>query len=201
VDKLKNIFNSLIKKKTTQMKSEMYEERFERWLKVSIGLARFDPFLMSLVQSLGRIDANLCEKDFELVDKYLKGGNAEEDYEHIQNHLTQSYLWILGAYEVVRTLTQNIKEKKSDDPLDVLERFQATKNRFTRLRIPLAKLEASKFHSKTDYQIAYPGFAYEIGIAWKVSDDVVISRQELSDLFLETLEFTRVQTLKRTLAK
>lgn len=179
----------------------MYEEKFERWLKVSIGLTRFDPFLMSLVQSLGQMDANLCEKDDELVEKYRKGGDAEEDYEHIQYHLTQSYLWILGAYEVVRTLTQNIKEKKSDDPLEVLERFQTTKNRFARLRIPLAKLEASKFHSKTDYQIAYPGFAYDIGITWRVSDDVVISRQELSDLFLETLEFTRVQTLKRTLAK
>lgn len=180
------------------MNSAKYEERLERWLKVSIGLMRFDPFLMSLVQSLGQMDADLCEKDVELKEKYRKGGNSEEDYEYIQGHLTHSYLWILGAYEVVRTLTQSIKENKSDDPLEVFKRFQTTKNRFARLRIPLAKLEASKFHSKTDYQIAYPGFAYNIGIAWKVSDDVVISRQELSDLFLETLEFTRIQKLKRT---
>lgn len=183
------------------MNSAMYEERFERWLKVSIGLGRFDPFLTSLIQSLGQMDANLCEKDIELVEKYRKGGDAEEDYVQMQGHLTHSYLWILGAYEVVRTLTQSIKEKKSDDPLEVLERFLATKNRFARLRIPLAKLEAAKAHSKTDYQIAYPGFAYDMGIAWKVSEEVVISRQELSDLFLETLEFTRVRTLQRTLAQ
>lgn len=182
------------------MNSLMHEERFERWLKVSIGMARFDPFLVSLVQSLGQMDSNLCEKDVELVEKYKVGGNANEDYEQIQGHLTHSYLWILGAYEVIRTLAQNIKEKKSDDPAEVLERFQATKNRFARLRIPLAKFEAARAHNKTDYQIAYPGFDYDIGIAWKVSAEIVISRQELSDLFLETLEFTRSQKLQRSLA-
>lgn len=182
------------------MDSVMYEERFERWLKVSIGLARFDPFVMSLVQSLGQMDANLCETDVSLVEKYKQGGNANEDYELIQGHLTHSYLWILGSYEVIRTLTQSIKENKSDDPVEVLKRFQDTKKRFARLRIPLAKFEAAKANNKTDFKIAYPGFAYDIGIAWQVSDDVVISRQELSDLFLETLEFTRVQKLRRSLA-
>ncbi|WP_334648795.1 hypothetical protein [Klebsiella pneumoniae] len=182
------------------MDSVMYEERFERWLKVSIGLARFDPFLPSLVQSLGKMDATLCETDVSLVEKYRQGGNANEDYEMIQGHLTHSYLWILGSYEVIRTLTQSIKENKSDDPAEVLERFQNAKKRFARLRIPLAKFEAAKAHNKTDFKIAYPGFAYQIGIAWQVSDDVVISRQELSDLFLETLEFTRVLELRRSLA-
>lgn len=182
------------------MDSVMYEERFERWLKVSIGLARFDPFLPDLVQSLGKMDATLCETDVSLVEKYKQGGNANVDYEVIQGHLTHSYLWILGSYEVIRTLTQSIKEKKSDDPAEVLERFQNAKKRFSRLRIPLAKFEAAKAHNKTDFKIAYPGFAYQIGIAWQVSDDVVISRQELSDLFLETLEFTRVLKLRRSLA-
>lgn len=182
------------------MHSVMYEERFERWLKVSIGLARFDPFVMSLVQNLGQMDASLCETDVSLVEKYKQGGNANEDYELIQGHLTHSYLWILGSYEVIRTLTQSIKENKSDDPVEVLERFQNAKKRFARLRIPLAKFEAAKAHINTDFKIAYPGFDYEIGIAWQVNDEVVISRQELSDLFLETLEFTRVQKLRRSLA-
>ncbi|MBH2757596.1 hypothetical protein [Serratia ureilytica] len=46
----------------------MHEERFERWLKVSIGLARFDPFVVNLVQSLGKMDANLCEMDVTLIN-------------------------------------------------------------------------------------------------------------------------------------
>ncbi|BEN74960.1 hypothetical protein SMKC081_31050 [Serratia marcescens] len=182
------------------MNSLMHEERFERWLKVSIGLARFDPFVVNLVQSLGKMDANLCEMDVTLINKYKQGGNVSEDYDLIQGHLTHSYLWILGSYEVIRTLTQSIKENKSDDPVEVLEKFQDAKKRFARLRIPLAKFEAAKAHNKTDFKIAYPGFAYDIGIAWQVSDDVVISRQELSDLFLETLEFTRVKKLSRSLA-
>lgn len=181
------------------MNSLMHEERFERWLKVSIGLAQFDPFVVNLVQSLGEMDANLCEMDVTLINKYKQGGNVSEDYDLIQGHLTHSYLWILGSYEVIRTLTQSIKEK-SDDPVEVLEKFQDAKKRFARLRIPLAKFEAAKAHNKTDFKIAYPGFAYDIGIAWQVSDDVVISRQELSDLFLETLEFTRVKKLSRSLA-
>lgn len=88
------------------MDSVMYEERFERWLKVSIGLARFDPFIPNLVQSLGKMDATLCEMDVSLVEKYKQGGNANEDYKLIQGHLTHSYLWVLGSYEVIRTLTQ-----------------------------------------------------------------------------------------------
>ena len=182
------------------MDSVMFEERFERWLKVSIGLARFDPYVPSLVQSLGQMDAPLCETDVSLVEKYKQGGNANEDYELIQGHLTHSYLWILGSYEVIRTLTQSIKENKSDDPVEVLERFQNAKKRFARLRIPLAKFDPAQAHINTDFKIAYPGFDYEIGIAWQVNDEVVISRQELSDLFLETLEFARVQKLRRSLA-
>lgn len=182
-----------------QMNAVVNEERFERWLKVSIGLIRFDPFLMSLVQSIGQMDANLCEADAALVEKYKLGGDATQEYELIQGHLTHSYLWILGAYEVVRTLTQLIKEKKSDDPIEVFDRFQATKTRFARLRIPLAKFEAAKAHNKTDFKIAYPGFNYDVGIAWQVSEDVVISRQELSDLFLETLEFMRAHKVQRQL--
>ena len=63
------------------MDSVMYEERFERWLKVSIGLARFDPFIPNLVQSLGKMDATLCEMDVSLVEKYKQGGNANECHE------------------------------------------------------------------------------------------------------------------------
>lgn len=61
------------------------------------------------------MDANLCEMDVTLINKYKQGGNVSEDYDLIQGHLTHSYLWILGSYEVIRTLTQSIKEKKSDD--------------------------------------------------------------------------------------
>lgn len=36
------------------MDSVIYEERFERWLKVSIGLARFDPFYRALCKVWGK---------------------------------------------------------------------------------------------------------------------------------------------------
>lgn len=177
------------------------EERFERWIKVSVGLQRLDNFLPSLLISIGKMDVDLYKKDLELIEKYRKGGDVTEDYElqWMKDHLTYSYLWILGAYEVVRTLTQFIEGKKDDDPQDVFGKFRETKNRFNRLRVPLAKLEPAKFHKETDFQIAYPGFDYDVGIAWKVSEDTVISRQGLSDLFLETLEFMRSKKVSRVL--
>lgn len=187
------------------------DERFERWIKVSVGLARFDAFLPSILISLSEIDIDLCKKDLELVEKYKEGGDISKDYisesesgsgyvhGSIHRHLTDSYLWILGAYEVVRTLTQFIKDKKDDDPIEVLERFQNARNRFARLRVPLAKLEAAKHHKDTDFRIAYPGFDYDVGIAWTVSEELTISRQELSDLFLETLEFMRSEKVSRVL--
>jgi hypothetical protein len=176
---------------------ELVEDRFERWLKVSIGLARFEPFLMNLVQGIGEMDARLCKMDSILVKKYQEHGDVRDDYDLIQNHLTQSYLWVLGAYEIVRTLTQRIRENQDDDPAEVLELFQHTKRHFARLRIPLAKFEPASAHKATDHHIAYPGFHYDLGIAWEINQDVVISRQELSDRFLETLEFARAAKLQR----
>lgn len=187
------------------------DERFERWIKVSVGLARFDEFLPSILISLSEIDIDLYKKDLELVEKYKKGGDITKDYTSesesgygyvhgsLHRHLIDSYLWILGAYEVVRTLTQFIKDKKDDDPIEVLEKFQNARNRFARLRVPLAKLEAAKHHKDTDFRIAYPGFDYDVGIAWTVSEELTISRRELSDLFLETLEFMRSEKVSRVL--
>lgn len=177
------------------------EDRYERWVKVSIGLARFDPFLVSLVLHIGQMDTNLWEFDATLVEKYKADGYVNEDYDAIVDHLTNSYLWVLGAYEIVRTLTERIRDQQSDDPPEVLQRFKAARARFARLRIPLAKLEPAKDYKKTDFHIAYPGFDYDIGIAWKVSEGVVISRQELSDIFLEALEFTRSRKLQRTFSQ
>jgi hypothetical protein len=173
------------------------DDRFERWIKVSIGLMRFEPHLMGLVQSLGDMDVKLCGTDEKLVDDYCQK-NISPDYENIQGHLTQSYLWVLGAYEVVRTLTQRMSENQCNDPPQVFESFRQVKARFARVRVPLAKFEPASIHKKTDSHIAYPGFAFDLGIAWQVSEGVIVSRRELSDALLSALEHARVETLRRS---
>lgn len=172
-------------------------DRFERWIKLSIGLIRFEPHLMELVQSLGDIDVKLCKIDEILVDDYCQK-NISPDYEDIQGHVTQSYLWVLGAYEVVRMLTQRMSENQYNDPPQILERFRQVKARFARVRVPLAKFEPASIHKKTDSHIAFPGFAFDAGVAWKVSEGVIVSRRELSDELLNALEHIRVEALRRS---
>ncbi|WP_240995661.1 hypothetical protein [Pseudomonas viridiflava] len=86
---------------------------------------------------------------------------------------------------------------QSDDPPDVAERINAARDRFGRVRIPLAKFEASPKYKTIDDHIAYPGLDLEYGIVWQLNQSEVISRQELSDVFLEVLEFVRAAKLGR----
>ncbi|MCK9691862.1 hypothetical protein [Pseudomonas syringae] len=173
------------------------EDRFERWLKVSIGMARFEPHLVDLVQDMGQLDAVLCSADAAFVRAHPEQMNALYDHDSIQSHKTQSYLWVLGAYEILRTLAQRVREGQSDDPQDVAERLKEARDRFARVRVPLAKFEAAGKHRATDYHVAYPGLDFKYGIAWQLNESQVISRQELSDVFLEALEFVRAAKLGR----
>ena len=47
------------------------DERNERWLKVSIGLLRFDEHMMPLVQQLGRLDVRLIDESLAFVRAVL----------------------------------------------------------------------------------------------------------------------------------
>jgi len=151
---------------------------------------------MEVVQSLGGMDVKLCGADEKLVGDYCK--KYLPDYENIQGHVTQSYLWVLGAYEVVRTLTQRMSENQCNDPPQVFESFRQVKAKFARVRVPLAKFEPASIHKKTDSHIAFPWFAFDLGIAWQASEGVVVSRRELSDALLSGLEHALVETLRRS---
>lgn len=83
------------------------------------------------------------------------------------------------------------------DPPDVENKIKEARDRFARVRVPLAKFEAADRHKTTDNYVAYPGVDFKYGIAWAVNESEVISRQELSDSFLGTLEFVRTSKLSR----
>jgi hypothetical protein len=85
------------------------DERNERWLKVSIGLLRFEEHMMPLVQQLGRLDARLIQADETWPDQFFQKAPSYEDGSTLHEHITLSYLWVLGAYEFVRTLCDRIK--------------------------------------------------------------------------------------------
>jgi hypothetical protein len=170
-------------------------ERLERWVKVSIGLGRFEPFMMPLIQSLGRLDVQLCIKDAEVARAFAIRSNNINDPDFLADHITLSYLWVLGAYEAVRTLTQRARDIPDEAPPEVFSRLKETRSRFARLRVPLAKMEPAAAHKETDSHIAYPALSTQHGIAWQLNETLFVSRKELSDLLLHTLEFARAAKL------
>lgn len=158
-------------------------ERNTRWVNASHKLATFDQFIVVTAQGLGKLDSKLLKEDEMLVQQ----NTTSSPYGDMSDHITMSYLWVLGAYEIIRSLEQRAREE-SDFLPEQTESLQQLKWRFERLRIPLAKFEAAKKHSDTDSHIAYPGVNTELGIAWQVSQDTWITRRELSDSMLELFE-------------
>lgn len=165
----------------------MDDDRYNRWKRASFALITSEPFLAQTVQALGKIDASLYEKDARYREIRARNDAAPGEWEQLTDSVTLAYLWVLGAYEVVRTIDQRLRE---GDPGNTGKDSQskAVKRSFGRVRVPLAKLEAASGHKSTDTGFAYPTLNATHGLGWTVADGVVISRGELSTQFLEFLE-------------
>jgi hypothetical protein len=161
--------------------------RFERWISASFVTARYQSFLPVTVQGLGFLDEELFQKD-QLIIQGIGLGSSDEEIMAFNRHITLSYLWVLGAYEVIRAIKERCKDLKSPDA-EVIKIHET----FRRLRIPLAKLEASRGYEESDVPIAYPALNSQYGIAWQVSEDVFIPRGALADDLLTLLESKRAQ--------
>jgi len=172
------------------------EDRAERWLKVSIGLLRFEKHMMPLVQQLGRMDVCLIEADETWLDRVSDARLASEDSTTLHEHITLSFLWVLGAYEFVRTLCNRVKGDSERTPEEVRNRLLEVKRHFARVRVPLAKMEPASQFADEDGAIAYPGLKRGVGVAWQLNPNTVVSRRELSDALLEALELRRLAFLR-----
>ena len=99
-----------------------------------------------------------------------------------------SYLWVLGGYELIRTISQRCQERREILGEELNQRIHKLKGDFERLRIPLAKMEPAWKHTATDSPIAFPAFHKDLGISWRVSEDLYIPRRQLSDSLLSLFE-------------
>jgi hypothetical protein len=142
------------------------------------------------IQGLGHIDVSLVEGDDLFLSDFENNRNSLNENLKLNDRFTLSYLWVLGGYEVVRTICQRIKEKRDGVPDEVAAKFEELKKEFNRLRVPLAKMEPASAHRNTDSHFAYPAINTK-GIAWQVSQDVFITRRDLADRLLEALELAR----------
>jgi len=172
--------------------------RQEQWVKASFATAKFEPFMPVTIQGLGTLDIQLIQKDEEYLEKHKQTEGPEKIHFEFSNQITLSYLWVLGAYEVIRTITQRIKENSGIVKEDIEKEFSQVKKAFNRLRVPLAKMEPAYSHRNTDSHIAYPALNIDHGVAWQVSQDTYITRRSLSNLMLQLLESTRASQINES---
>ncbi|MDK2377303.1 hypothetical protein [Serratia fonticola] len=155
-------------------------QRNALWVTASMGFRSIQDMTMVIIQGLGTQDARLIKDD----EGVIKTGFPADPRKELGDHITNSYLWVLGLYEIVRTISQHAKNGSS--PLHAYSAdIDGLKHNINRLRVPLAKLEASS-KNPTDSPIAYPGINMQHGISWSLGADasgqeIWISRRELSD--------------------
>jgi len=163
---------------------EIDNERYRRWVAASYSLAGSDAFILPVVQGLGRLDLHLIPADARFNQLSQEDKETIEESILLSDRFTLSYLWILGAYELVRTLDQRFREDPNYGDEEHKANVRALKHRMERLRVPLAKMEPARRHP-TDDRIAYPAIHPELGIAWQIAEDTFVARRELSDALLD----------------
>jgi hypothetical protein len=168
------------------------EQRYARWRRASFAFLQFEPHLLNTVQELGRIDAELFFRDVRYREIRERHDGTPEEWAELAGHsFTMAYLWVLGAYEVIRTLDQRFREIGLHE-MGVYQGSKPLKHIFERVRIPLAKLEPAGRHKDTDRYFAMPVLIAGRGIGWTVADGVHICRSDLSTQFLDFLEGIRI---------
>ena len=164
------------------------ELRWERWITVSNALVKIEPFFLPIIQGLGSLDSRLVFEDKEFCALPLDHIPTTKETSKLMERFTYSYLWVLGLYELVRTVDERCRENPKFLG-DVLNgKIKTLKHQIERLRIPLAKMKPSKLHEKTDSPIAYPAMHQSLGISWQLGETTYISRRELSDETLNLFE-------------
>lgn len=119
-------------------------ERYTDWVKRSFRWIRDDKDqgLPHHIQLLGIVDAEI--RGIRKRDIYQEDGSPKEDAYGIillEHYEIKAHLWLLGAYELVRVLSQRLRERPELASDESIEKVNEAKRAFERVRIPLAKLE------------------------------------------------------------
>jgi hypothetical protein len=159
------------------------------WVSVSKGLERFEPLMLVAVQGLGRLDEKLAAQDKAFLalseaERVLFQTSSPTD---LMERITLSYLWVLGIYEIVRALDHKCRTDVALVAPTQAAEVTRTKIRIERVRIPLAKFEQARRFAM-DSAVAYPVLHKDYGVAWLVSRNTLVSREELAQVFLRMLE-------------
>lgn len=176
----------------------MPDDRYQRWIDASTATDAVDPFMIALVQGLGRFDCHLIHEDARFAALNQEQSASAREKALLTDRVTLSYFWVLAAYELVRTLDQRWRTGATTLPDEFGSRVTALKRRMERLQIPLVKLETTR-RFPTDSTLAYPTISRDFGVAWHIAQDTYITRRELADQLLNFLaDLKKHQTSKKT---
>jgi hypothetical protein len=163
----------------------MIDKRLQRWVRGSIQLEPLEPLTMITLQGLGHLDLTLIARDQRLAS-LMEARPGIRTQERLLQQITLSYLWVLGVYELVRTLHERSREDTNLLAQSIRGRLEEMKHALERLRIPLAKHQHARRYP-ADNPLAWPAFDPDRGVLWSVGQQS-ISRRELSDKLLDLLD-------------
>lgn len=160
----------------------------EKWVFYSRAINKAPPlqFLLPIIHMLGIHDIVL--RNWESV--FFSKPPIPTDAEMLKNNLKmyESYLWVLSAYEVVRTLSQRADQNDGLFNASVVEKIRKTKHKLEEIRIPLAKMEPRR-GNRGETALALGG-KFENSYGWIVEPGgKFYSRLELAEAVLELLKF------------
>lgn len=165
-------------------------KRVGLWINHAATFAELSPWMGVSISNLGLLDGRISFYEKKFLAEMCSGNipniqiNAKQHMMFTNDLITQSHLWVLGIYEIVRTISQFSREKSSNIH-SYEEEIRNVKNDIARLRIPLAKFEPASKHPN-DFPIAYPGFNDQHGIGWFINDKRdFITRKAISDNVLD----------------
>lgn len=144
--------------------------------------------MVVMFQGLGKLDAQLNWQDQKFLQLSREERGTFESSLELTDRFVLSRLWVLGAYEGIRTLSQRFTARPDQVSNRLRERTARVKQEFARVRMPLAKLEAAGSHRNTDLSEALPALDKRHGISWKVAKRVFVPRGKLSDRLLSLLQ-------------
>src|SRR5512137_1086801 len=103
----------------------MSGDRYSQWIRVSHavgGIDRYRAFMAVAIQGLARLDCQLIAADEQFLQFTEQQRATILASVELSERLTLSYLWVLGAYEIVRTLDQRTREASTGRPSPMAER-------------------------------------------------------------------------------
>jgi len=174
---------------------------WQQWVTYSFAIDKSFPlqFLLPHIHGLGMLDASIRLWETKNLENPSAPKNASESsIMECSYWYFLSHQWVLGAYEVVRTLAEKGKKKKRQKAneerifgKETYRKIVETRDLLAEARIPLAKLRP-KANGQTaiPFPVIFPGD----GFGWRITIDESrpgkeISRRELADAVLELLKF------------